>query len=570
MVRNVLIVAITRLGDLLQASPTIAGIKEENPGCRITVLVDKQFADICRGIPGIDEIKETDLGMLVRCMGRDGDSIIDAYQFVDNLVASLRAEQYDFCINMASSGYTAILLKLLNIKVSRGWIADDEGYRLINNPWSVLFAAFVFHSNRDYNSINLVDIIRCSAGVRAHPKRLLYTVPVEARDFPEQFLSSGIGGAGPVICIQAGASQEKRQWSARKFATLATQLIDQLDARLIFTGSKQEAPLIDEICSLVQHKNIRSVAGSTNLGQLSALLERADLLITGDTGPMHLAVAVGTPVVALFLASALCFETGPYSMGNIVVQPQISCNPCNPNYPCSRPDCHDQVTPELIAYLAGLRLREPLSKLDLAMPPHLTDPRQVAVYISAFDEDDFLEFRPLNGSGYHHGQRTEMIDKARAAYRRLWKEEFAGISPVPALNGNGYINTETRSRLPVLDGKEKVFAEMSFALGQARKYSEDGKKLINQLMSLIEDAKSPPQLLGQINNAINGLDRNIEELGLSCPILGALTRVFVMEKNNMRGDDPLLLASEMKELYQRLERRGKKFQEFMSVENPCS
>lgn len=569
MVRNVLIVAITRLGDLLQASPTIAGIKEENPGCRITVLVDKQFADVCRGIPGIDEIRETDLGMLVRCMGRDGDSIIDAYQFVDNLVTSLRAEQYDFCINMASSGYTAILLKLLNIKASRGWIADDEGYRLINNPWSVLFAAFVFHSNRDYNSINLVDIIRCSAGVRAHPKQLLYTVPVEAKSFPEQFLqSSGIGGSGPVICIQAGASQEKRQWAARKFAELATHLIDSLDARLVFTGSKQEAPLIDEICTLAKHQNIRSVAGSTNLGQLAALLERADLLITGDTGPMHLAVAVGTPVVALFLASALCFETGPYSVGNIVVQPQISCNPCNPNYPCAKPDCHNQVTPELIAYLAELRLREPLSKLNLEIPSSLANPRQVTVYISAFDKDDFLEFRPLNGSGYHHGERTSIIDQARAAYRQLWKEEFAGI-PAPSSNGNGH-RTETPSRLPVLDGKKETFSEMTIALSQAQKYSEEGRKLIDQLMGLIEDTKSPPQFLGQISTAINGLDRNIEELGLSCPILGALTRVFVMEKNNMRGDDPLLLASEMKELYQRLERRGRKFQEFMTVENQHS
>ena len=67
---NVLLVNITRLGDMLQATPTIAGVKMENPDCKVTVLVEKQFEGVCHSIPGIDDVVSIDLGMTVRSMTR--------------------------------------------------------------------------------------------------------------------------------------------------------------------------------------------------------------------------------------------------------------------------------------------------------------------------------------------------------------------------------------------------------------------------------------------------------------------------------------------------------------------
>jgi len=549
-VSNVLLVAITRMGDMLQASPTIVGIKQDNPDAKVTVLVEQQFTNICKGIPGIDEIYSIDLSYVVRALHREKDGVVEAYKYLDDAVKDLRSRNYDCVINMSSSAYTALLLKMLDAKNSRGWISDDEGHRLITNPWTMLFAAFVYHSNRDYNSLNLVDIFRCSAGVEQHPRSLKYGVTDEAKVFADEFFGNKPEDASkPIICIQAGASQEKRQWPTSRFAAVARMLVEQLNARVVFTGSASEARLIQAILNEYSNPNVVSIAGLTNIPQLAAILKRADLLITGDTGPMHLAVAVDTPVVALFLASALCFETGPYSEGNIVIQPQVGCNPCNPNFPCSRPDCHFQVTPELVVHLTKLLLStEQKDIANLRVPEDLAPGSEVAIYATVFDSDEFLDFKQLNKMVARNGFPSGYYQQARNAYRQLWKEEFGSVP----------FNPEPKFVEPV-SGFITADGEAAKGLSRALTLAEQGLKLIDRLIQLINDTRSAPHLLGEVNNQINEIDRNIEELGLRHAIIGALVRIFVMEKENMRGEDPLLLASEMKELYQSLVARIKRF-----------
>lgn len=551
-VSNILLVAITRLGDLLQASPTIVGMKEQFPGARLTVLVDQQFAAICRGIPGIDELYEVDLSMVVRSLHREGEGIVDGFAYVQQLVSDLRSRNFDYCVNMASAGYTALLVKMLDIEQSRGWTADDEGQRIISNPWSMLFAAFVYHSNRHYNSINLVDVIRCSAGVHAHPRHLVYQVPDKYASFPDSFLAeNGIAdGSGPLVCLQAGASQEKRQWAPVKFARLLQLLVEQHGARVIMTGAGSEAQIIERILSIYKHPNIANAVGKTNLGELAALLKRADALVTGDTGPMHLSVAVGTPVVALFLASAYCFETGPYSQGNIVIQPQISCNPCNPNFSCPRPDCHDQITPDMVAHLLELRLNTPSDQVkNLKVDERLCPAESVAIYYSDFDEEGFLDFKRINSPAQRLGYHPGYFDAAMDAYRQLWKEEFGMMEPkeVPSV--------EPLNKLAVVDHR----SEGTAGLEEAVKAAAKGIEVSERLIELIRDVSSSPHLLGEVNNQINAINRHIEDIGLTYPMLGALVRMFVMERQNMQGKDAALLALDMKEIYENLRRRGQKF-----------
>ena len=447
--RNILILAVTRMGDLLQASPTIHGMKKDFNGARVTVLVDKGFASICRGIPGIDEIYEIDVGMIVRSLQREATGIIDAYDYLSDIVEDLKSKEFDYCMNMSSSGYTALLMKMLNIEDSRGWIADDEGHRIISSPWSMLFAAYIYHANRHYNSINLVDTVRCVAGVQNHSKGLVYNIPEDVVPFADKFLEEkGYDGDSPVICLQAGASQGKRQWAPSKFATLLRILVEDKGATVVLTGSKEEKNISDAILGLYSHEKIISAVGETSLSELSSILNRADLLITGDTGPMHLSVAVKTPVVALFLASALCYETGPYSEGNIVLQPQISCSPCNPNFKCPRTDCHSQITPELVAELSILRAQTPMGEIpSIEHCLNLAPADQVAVYYSHFDDEGFLDFKVLNGNSAKNGYHKGFFPAAQRAYRTLWKEEFGITKP------NSFSLRKANGRLRVFDEK---------------------------------------------------------------------------------------------------------------------
>ncbi len=549
---NILLVAITRMGDMLQASPTIVGLKEENPEARITVLIERGFAAICEGIPGIDEIYTIDLAFVCRCLAEEKAGIVEAFAYVSEKIEELRNRNFDYCLNMSSSGYTALLLKMLDVKDSRGWISDDEGQRLISSPWAMLFAAFVYHSNRDYNSINLVDILRCSAGVTAHPCKLVYHVPESAKSYPDELFNQlgWTNNDGPLICIQAGASQDKRQWLPEKFAYLSRLLVERLNARLVFTGTRSEAPIVEGIFKAYSHPNMTSLVGTTNLAQLSAVLERASVLITGDTGPMHLAVAVGTPVVSLFLASALCFETGPYGVGNLVLQPLISCSPCNPNFPCARPDCHEQAKPELVFELAQIVLNTPADKVhEVRIDLECARPEEVAVYATVFDADGFLDFKQLNGNAARHGLTPEYFQRTRDAYRMLWKEEFEGISA-----------RKTDSGEPAEDD---AFLRLSQGVREIRQLADRGIGLLSELQRLIRDVQSPPRLLGELNEKVNQVDRELEDVGLSYPVLGAIVRMFVMEKENMRGEDPLALTDHMLGLYRVLFARALKFDNYV-------
>ncbi|RMD87404.1 MAG: glycosyltransferase family 9 protein [Candidatus Dadabacteria bacterium] len=536
---NVLLINITRLGDMLQATPTIAGIKEENPGASLTVLVEKQFSSICNHLPYIDEIIPLDLGSTVRSLAKEAEGIVEAYDYVTDVVEDLRSRGFDYCVNMSNSAYTALLIRLLRIQRIGGWAADDEGYRVIESDWARLFASCVFHTNRLYNSLNLVDIFRCSADVEKHPKKLLMNVSDKAMQFARDFIAAqNFTNSGPIIAIQAGASQRKRQWDPRNFSKLINILTKKLNARVILTGSNSEGAIIRRILDMCDTKNAASAAGKTDLEQLAALLKLSDILITGDTGPMHISVAVGTPVVAMFLASALGFETGPYSEGNLVLQPVIDCHPCNPNKACSRPDCHALIVPSELAKLVELRLQGEVNTL----PHNMFDSKRVVVYKTVFDEHGFLDMHPLNGE--FGGKETARF---RKAYRYMWLDDIGGIKVGKPTNGNF---------------KLQIHNDALEGIGQIIDLADKGTQTIETLIETIKDTSSPPSRLKECSALLEQIDHGIEQLGYHVPEAGLLTRMFIFAKENISGSEPLSLASQMSEVYSDLSRRGKKLMDY--------
>jgi ADP-heptose:LPS heptosyltransferase len=538
---KILLVNITRLGDMIQATPTIAGMKIENPNCHISVLVEKSFAEVCAHIPNVDEVIPLDLSMCVQAIAREGEGIIDAYEYFDGVIKKLRDAKYDFCLNMSNSAYTALLIRLAGIERMGGWVSDAEGYRRIESDWARLFAANLFFGNRHFNGLNLVDIFRASADVEAHPESLVLTVDAEASEYARDFLKSGgvVKEGAPLIAIQVGASQEKRQWAPRKFSHLIELLHEKLGAQVVLTGTKAELPLIERVLEEVVGLPVLVAAGKTNIPQLAAVLNQCDLLVTGDTGTMHVAVAVNVPVVALFLASAFCFETGPYSAGNIVIQPTIECGPCNPNKSCSRPDCHDTVSPELVAELVSRRLRDDWSEI----PAGLVNWRQAVVYRSDFDEHGFLDFLPLNPIP----KRSDFI--MREVYRRLWVDD---------IGGEIYRN---RPKVPVARETSLIISDNldveQLAIDVAT-LAKTGQRVLDQLCRAVDDPSFSGPQLGELNDALNDIDRQVEELGLTMNILGPLARMFIFARENLVGTDVMALSQQMKQAYIDLERRGGK------------
>lgn len=536
---NILLVNITRLGDMLQATPTIIGLKEENPNAKITVLVEKQFESVCYSIPEIDEVVSIDLATCVRSLAREGTGIIDAFEQIDELVKNLKAKNFDYCLNMSSSAYTALLLSLIGIKNRGGWASDAEGFRIIESDWAKLFATSIFHQNRRFSSFNLVDIFRCAGDVDKHPHRLKVKVSQEAKAYCKEFIdNAGFTNAGPLLIVQAGASQQKRQWAPINFIKCLNILVKENNIRVVLSGAKKELPIIEAIKTGCDSDNIVIAAGKTNIPQLAALLQMGDLLLTGDTGPMHMSIAVGTPVVSMFLASAFGFETGPYSEGNIILQPNIGCYPCNPNKKCSKPDCHFCIDPEDLARLVLARLKEDFKEL----PKEIIQKSNMTVYRSFFDEFGFCDLQVLNDG------EDKFLHSMRSAYRKMWLDDFGGYNFEKFSNGNTFLKIE---KIPWKNNVDEL-----------KQCAVEGTKLIGRLENLVKDKNSSPNDLGKIKNDLCEIDRKIEQLGYDTPAIAPISRMFIFSKENISGTEVLVLASQTKEIYKDLERRANKLENY--------
>jgi len=208
----------------------------------------------------------------------------------------------------------------------------------------------------------------------------------------------------------------------------------------------------------------------------------------------------------------------------------MECCPCNPNKPCSRPDCHDSIEPDMLADLAMRRVQGEVTSL----PARYADPNKVIVYRSYFDSYGFCDLQPLTSD------ERDPWREYRDAYRRVWLDDLGGYEQ----NGSG---TQAARRPPPLPGLEDVL-----------QHSRTGVKLIDRLCALVRDQRAPAAELGRVNKELSELDRAIEQSGFHHPPLGPLTRMFVFGKENIVGSDPISLASQMREQYLALERRGLK------------
>ena len=151
-------------------------------------------------------------------------------------------------------------------------------------------------------------------------------------------------GGRPLVVLHAGARWATKLWPAAHWAQLADWLSQEHGCQVAFTGSAADQGLLQAIISLL-HAPAANLAGRTSLAQLAGVLRRARLAVTTDTGAMHLAAALGAPVVALFGPTAP-WRTGPFGPGHEVVRLAIKCSPCFKRR-CPAPRCLTELSPAL-------------------------------------------------------------------------------------------------------------------------------------------------------------------------------------------------------------------------------
>lgn len=384
---KVLVVQLARLGDLVQTWPLLRRLRHQDPARPLDLLGDRTLAALVDVGPDLDHFWEVDMSGLSSLWQRDPAG---AYDRVQHLAEGFRKRNYDLVYNLNFSR-VALLFSYLAGGDVRGYRPVKGGREFLREPWLALVYALV-HA-RKINRVHLSDVFR-------------HLAPAGEQ---EPFPGAPVAKKGePIIALQVATRHPKRTWPLKAFTRLAGLLIKRLGAQIWLVGTRAEASLgeaLREGLSPAQREQVINLQGKTDLGELTARLRECHLLISGDTGTLHLAAALGTRTVGIFLGPASCFETGPYGEGHYVLQAEPPCHPCTEaGAACPEPVCRAMIPPEAVADLAAFlgAGREPAGLTPL--------PAGTRLYHSAFDPLG-VTYSPL-GTGHR------FIDLLGLAYRR--------------------------------------------------------------------------------------------------------------------------------------------------------
>jgi heptosyltransferase-2 len=301
VIKNILIIKPGAIGDLLALTPVIRALSTKYPGVRISLMVGTyDTATLFQHNPHVNEVIVFDK----RGEHKSLPSLLKLWK-------GLHEKKYDLIIHFQRS----------NLKT---WILASAAF-----PCRVL----VYHKsrNQDVHVVdNYFDTI-APLGIHDNNHALeLYTGKENDKFADDLFRREGYS-TGIVIALNPGASNPIKQWSAEQFSTLADNLAEKISAKVIIIGGKEDAALAASIARAAKKAMPLVLAGQTTLLELGAILRKCNLLVSGDTGPLHLATAVGTRVLGLF-GSVDPARTGPVGTGHRVIQAKtIPCVPCRSN-----------------------------------------------------------------------------------------------------------------------------------------------------------------------------------------------------------------------------------------------
>jgi heptosyltransferase I len=340
---KILIIKTSAIGDVIHTLPSLAALRQKYPQARIDWLVEEAAARVLLGHPQLDRVLVSKRKHWTRQVktGRWRQT----WQEVHALVRELRAERYDLLIdfqNLLKSGVFVWLAKAeRKAGFGRGMEHSECSYLFLNERIAPV--------SMDLHAVDRELLLLKALGVEGAGVNLeLPIMPAERQAAEELLRRKGTDLAKPLLAINPMTTWETKHWQAEKFSELADRLQDEF--AVVFTGGIGDHSAIETICNRMPQPAI-NLAGDTDLKTLAALYERAAMVVSTDTGPMHVAAAVGTPVVALFGPTAP-WRTGPYGDGHVVVRENLDCSPCFKRH-CSSRECMKRIAVDRV--VSGVR-----------------------------------------------------------------------------------------------------------------------------------------------------------------------------------------------------------------------
>jgi predicted lipopolysaccharide heptosyltransferase III len=302
--RHILVIKLRYLGDVLLATPALEALKAAYPSTRLTVVVNRGTEAMLAGNPHIDEVLPLERG-----------SILSQWRFL----RELRRRRFDVVIDLTDADRSAWLSRMTGAPVRIGF--NDEGRFRGHCYTNVVHGEPGTHRiERDLASLAPLNI----AAAETIPR--LWLTPEEKWRAADLLSREGVDRKKPLAMLQPGARYWFKAWPWERFAALADRLAEQYGYQVLIGGNQQEFELAERICGTAASRPI-NLAGRADMRIYAAVLKRTSLFVGNDSGAMHVAAAVGAPVVALFGPSDPK-EWGPRGAAAAVLYKGIDCRIC--------------------------------------------------------------------------------------------------------------------------------------------------------------------------------------------------------------------------------------------------
>jgi ADP-heptose:LPS heptosyltransferase len=325
--RRVLCCRLERIGDLLMTLPALAVLREALPGAAIDLVAGSWNREIAAAIPGLSRVELVDAAWLARERGGAGALALRRQ------AAGWAGRGYDLAINFEPDIRS-------NIALAASGAARTVGFA--GGGGAAFLDLALDYDTSAHTADNAVRLVRRTLNLADGPLPVAtLTIPDAACEDAARRLAPF--GRAPRIGMHVSGGRAIKQWPEARFRDVARQLVLERGAAVVFTGSDADRRQIAQVKDALPPGRVLDLSGA-GLMTVAAVQQQLDVFVTGDTGPMHLAHAVGAPIVAVFGPSDPA-RYAPRGLRDRIVRVDLPCSPCNrirrPPARCTghTPDC---------------------------------------------------------------------------------------------------------------------------------------------------------------------------------------------------------------------------------------
>lgn len=328
---NILIVKLSAIGDVLHTLPSLAALRNLYPDAHITWVVEETAADLLKSHPLLNRVIISRRKSWIKDLqhGRLRKFVREVRLFVKEL----RHLPYDLVID-----FHGLLKSSLIVLISGG--RRKLGYDSLQELSGIFLNEKISEDMSKHAVDRYLDFAR---HLGADANKIEFILPLNENTEKKAlcfFEKYGLE-KNKFIAINPFALWETKLWDNENFARLADLIIDKFPVKVVFTGSEKEA--LKKITDRMSSSAAINLAGETTLIDLAHLYRRALMVISTDSGPMHLAAALGTRVIALF-GPTDSTRTGPYGQDHKIIRADLPCSPCFLKK-CSTKKCMSDILP---------------------------------------------------------------------------------------------------------------------------------------------------------------------------------------------------------------------------------